>query len=262
MTPERRSKPEHRHGRWHGWLIGGLAVVASTFIAARAFVQVKTHVVRTIDVVGSAKRRITSDLIEWTAVITTDDKSDRMAAYRALKPHVEKALAYLRTQGVTAREMRVEAVETSKIEEEEVIGSGEDRKERKIFKGYQTKQRIFVSSREIAKIERVSREITRLMEAGVPVDSSAPDYLYTKLGELKIEMVGEAAKDARIRAERMLAAAGHTKPGPLRSVTMGVININPPNSTQTSWEGNNDTDNLDKDIITVVRCTFDVPAAD
>ena len=39
---------------------------------------------------------------------------------------------------------------------------------------------------------------------------------------------------------------------------MGVINVNPANSTETSWEGNNDTTSLDKDIITIVYVTFEL----
>jgi uncharacterized protein len=256
MVPEKRGKP--LNGRWRGWLIGGLALLASTFIAARSWVQVKTHVVRTIDVTGSAKRRITSDLIQWTASFSTEDAKDRVTAYRALKGHVEKALAYLKTQGVKPAEIRVSAVETQELEENEITGAGDNRRERKVFKGYETTQKITVSSNDVAKVERVSREVTQLMEAGVPVASSAPEYYFTKLGEVKIEMLAEAAKDARTRAERMLSSAGQTKLGPLRSVSMGVINVNPPNSTKTSWEGNNDTTTLEKDIMTVVRCTFDV----
>ncbi len=39
---------------------------------------------------------------------------------------------------------------------------------------------------------------------------------------------------------------------------MGVINVNPANSTETSWEGNNDTTSLEKDIITIVHVTFEL----
>ena len=39
---------------------------------------------------------------------------------------------------------------------------------------------------------------------------------------------------------------------------MGIININPANSTQTSDEGNNDASSLEKDIITIVHAEFEV----
>jgi hypothetical protein len=37
---------------------------------------------------------------------------------------------------------------------------------------------------------------------------------------------------------------------------MGVINVNPANSTSTSWEGHNDTSTLEKDILTIIHATF------
>ena len=88
--------------------------------------------------------------------------------------------------------------------------------------------------------------------------SEAPRYYYTKLSELKIEMLAEASKDGRTRAERILASAGNSKLGKLREADMGVININPANSTETSWDGNNDTTSLEKDIITIVHISFDI----
>jgi hypothetical protein len=39
---------------------------------------------------------------------------------------------------------------------------------------------------------------------------------------------------------------------------MGIININPANSTETSSEGNNDRSSFEKDIITIVRAEFEL----
>ena len=84
----------------------------------------------------------------------------------------------------------------------------------------------------------------------------APAYFYTRLGDLKIEMLAAAAKDARTRAENILRSAGNATIGKLVVADMGVININPANVSQTSWEGNNDTSALDKDIIAIVHVTY------
>ena len=249
MTIERASLPH--------WMILSLGLVASTAIAAHAWVGVRMHRDRAIDVTGSAKRRITSDLIEWQASLETRSL-DRTAAYRALRDHVGKSLAYLKAQGVAEKELRVSSVATEELFDLEVQGKGEERLEKRVFKGFKTSQTILVRSVEVDKVERVSREVTQLMENGVPVVSAAPVYLYTKLGALKIEMLAEAAKDARTRAERMLGAAGGASLGRLRRADMGVININPANSTDVSSEGNNDTSSLDKDILTIVHCTFDL----
>lgn len=246
-----------KEGRYLGWLAMALALVGATYIAAHSWVKVRTRTVLTIDVTGSAKRRIVSDLIEWNATISTR-APDRTAAYRQLRDHVATTLEYLKSQGVSDAEMRVQSVETNEILETEYLGSGEQRIERQVSKGFQTTQSIVITSTDVAKIERISREVTGLMERGVPIESSAPSYFYTKLGEVKIEMLAEASKDARTRAERILDAAGKSRPGRLRGADMGVINVNPANSTATSWEGNNDTTSLDKDIVTIVHCTYEI----
>ena len=43
---------------------------------------------------GSAKKRITSDLAEWSASVTTT-KKDRVEAYTALKKDVEAVTAFI-----------------------------------------------------------------------------------------------------------------------------------------------------------------------
>jgi hypothetical protein len=234
-----------------------LALVASTYIAAHSWVKVKSHVVRTIDVTGSAKRRIVSDLIRWDARLASQG-SDATAAYKKLHENVEKTLDYLKKQGLTDDELRVSSVTTQELVETETVGSGEDRVEKQVARGWEASQTISVSSSQVEKVERVSREVTSLIESGVPVTSSPPAYLYTKLGELKIEMLAEASKDGRTRAERMLKSSGGGALGKLHSADMGVINVNPANSTSTAWDGNNDTTSLEKDIITIVHISFDI----
>lgn len=234
------------------------AIVLSTTVAAVAWVSVKTASSATIDVTGSAKRRIVSDLIEWDAGLTVRH-ADRVEASRALKKQVEKTLAYLKAQGVKDDEIRVSSMRVEEVEETEVVGTGEARVERTVSKGFDAAQAVSVRSSDVARVERISREVTNLLEDGVPVVSGQPQYLYTKLGELKIEMLAEASRDARTRADRMIeSAGGDARRGELQRVDMGVINVNPANSTDTNWQGNNDTSSLEKDIITIVHVKYDI----
>lgn len=242
---------------WSGWLAISIGLIISTAIAAQSWVRVRMHKDRHLDVTGSAKRRIVSDLIEWQASISTEDR-DRTAAYKTLHEHVSTTLAYLKKQGITDSEMRVNSASTEELIDTEYEGKPENRIERKVKKGFRTTQSIAVSSKDVAKIERVSREVTQLMENGVPISSESPSYYYTQLGALKIEMLAEAAKDGRVRAERILQSTGGATLGKLRRADMGVININSANSTEVSNEGNNDTSSLEKDILTIVHCSFEL----
>jgi hypothetical protein len=121
--------------------------------------------------------------------------------------------------------------------------------------GYTMSQTVEVRSSDVDRVTEVSRAATELINQGIMIDSGAPEYHYTRLGELKIQMLHEAAKDTRVRAQQIADATG-AKLGPLRSARMGVMQINPADSTETSSEGNNDTSSLDKDVIAVVTSNF------
>lgn len=235
-----------------------VAIVLSTIIAASAWAVVKLARPTTIDVRGSAKKRITSDLAQWTASVSTT-KPTRVEAYTALSKDVALVRAFLTQAGLPEGAARASAVELTEMSHEEVIEEGQKTRHKSIFDGWRAQQNIDVVSSDVPLVERLSREATQLLEKGVIISSAAPQYLFTKVGELKVEMLAEASRDARLRAERMIGAAGGgAKVGRVEGIDTGVININPANSTETSWEGNYDTTSYEKDILTTVRVRFEV----
>ncbi|MFX9638768.1 SIMPL domain-containing protein, partial [Acinetobacter baumannii] len=72
----------------------------------------------------------------------------------------------------------------------------------------------------------VSRSISELIASGVAMDSEAPQYIYTKIGDVKVEILSEAAKDARRRAEEIAKASGGSITG-FRSARMSPLQISP-----------------------------------
>lgn len=243
-------------------LAAGLA--ASTYIAASTWRDVRKQPDKNnIRITGSAKKRIVSDLIQWSATIEGKG-SDRTAAYLALKSSTEKVVAFLKTQGIQPDAIKTQSAsiteEFEMLREDKVLPGTTVpiRTETRRSTGFRAWQIVSVSSPDVPLIEKASREITSLLEQGVFVTSNSPNYYYTRLGELKLEMLAEAAKDARSRAENILRSAGNTNLGPLVYSSMGIININPANSTETSTEGNNDTTSYEKDIITIVRAEYKV----
>lgn len=233
-----------------------VAVVASTSIAASAWFQVKAPR-DTIRVTGSATQRIVSDLIEWDSTIrhTAERQAD---AYRAVRTDVDATLAYLQKQGIAAADIRVSSATVNAFYELEYEQIGTEAVSHSRLAGYTAAQTITVTSKDVELVERVSREVTALLDQNIPIESSAPSYHYTGLDDLKVEMLAAASADARQRADEILAAAGDAERGPLVDTHMGVININPANSSATSWEGNNDKSALHKDIITIVHVTYEV----
>lgn len=238
------------------------AFVWSTAIASGTWKNVRVRPEqRTIKVTGSAKKRIVSDLIQWRAVLEAR-APERTAAYKRLHEERDQAVAFLIAQGIPATEIEPQSTtfeqEFDTIEEIKVLpGSNVPTKTaRQVPKDFVTREVIVVQSSAVARVEKASREITSLLEQGVSVTSEPPSYFYTRLGELKVEMLAAAGKDARARADNILRSAGGASIGKLIVADMGIININPANSTQTSEEGNNDTSALEKDIITIVHAEF------
>ena len=232
------------------------AVVASTAIASAAWFEVKSPR-DTIRVTGSATKRIVSDLIEWDSTIH-HSASKRADAYRAVDQDVAKTVIYLEQKGVSADAIRVSSVTINPYYNTEYEQIGTDTVSHSRLAGYNAEQTITVTSSAVELVERLSREVTGLLDQDIPIESFSPRYHYTRLDDLKIEMLAAAAVDARTRADEILSSAGDATRGDLVSTHMGVININPANSSATSWDGINDKSSLDKDIMTIVHVVYEV----
>jgi hypothetical protein len=266
---EKLGESDHRFAGWPdlrplgliALAIGGVwatSLVTSTYKA----IKIKPEK-RQIRVTGSAKKRIVSDLIEWSAQLEAH-APDRTTASKLLKEQREKAVAFLKAQGIAEEEIRPQSVtfqeEFDTVEDIKVLPGVKEpiRSTHQVFKDFVTRELIEVQSKDVPHVEKASREITALLEEGVSITSGAPQYYYTHLGELKVEMLAAAGSDARARADNILKSTGGADIKKLISADMGIINVNPANSTQTSEQGNNDTTSFEKDIITIVHATYEL----
>lgn len=123
------------------------------------------------------------------------------------------------------------------------------------IEGYLLSQVIEARSNDVKKIDNVARQSTEIINRGIQFISDSPEYFYTKLAELKVEMLAKATENAKERAESMAASTGN-KVGVMRSAKMGIFQITPVNSYDVSWYGNNDTSSLEKKVTAVVNVSF------
>ena len=119
-------------------------------------------------------------------------------------------------------------------------------------------QSVQIESNKVEKIEKISREVTELLNEGVNFYSEAPRYYYTRLADLKIEMISKATEDARIRAEK-IAAYSNGKLGALQAAKMGVFQITGQNSDENySWGGTFNTSSKDKTASITMKLVYKV----
>jgi hypothetical protein len=228
----------------------GIAIVISSMIGAWALVRVKNHD-QTITVTGSARKRIKSDLVIWRTSVT--DQSPQLSdAYKALSGSVPRVKAYLESKGIPDNEITISSITTTTLKSRTTDGEDSGR-----VVGYQLSQELEVRSTDVDKITKISRDVTELINQGILLESKPPEYHYTKLGDLKIEMLADAAKDAKNRAQQVAQSTGSSV-GSIRSAKMGVLQITPADSNEVSGEGMNDTTSLEKDITAVVNIGFAV----
>lgn len=122
---------------------------------------------------------------------------------------------------------------------------------------YNLTQMIHIKSNDVNMIKETALDIASLMEKGIDVDVIRTSYSYSKLPELKVELLKSATEDARERAQAMLKSTNNNV-GKIQSVRMGVFQITPVDSTDVSDMGINDTSTIDKKITAVSNVTFQI----
>ncbi len=162
-------------------------------------------------------------------------------------PKVKK---YLIEKGIPENQITISSINSVQERDKDSEGNQTGK-----ITGYSLKQDIQVKSNDVEKVSQIAREATELINQGIFIESSAPQFIYTKLGDLKIEMLAEAAKDAKARAEQIANSTGNSI-GTVRSAKMGVMQITAADSNEVSDYGVNDTSALEKDITAVVNVSF------
>lgn len=228
-------------------LIIGLAIILAAWILGCYWKR--THVQNeTIRVTGLSKKDFISDLIVWRGNFSKKAMTIQ-EAYVPLKKDAALTKDYLLKKGVSENEMVFSSVNINK----EVRYESNNRS---VFDGYTLSQSIQIESKEVDKIEKISREITDLIDLGVEFYSQSPEYYSTKLADIKIEMLAGASSDARQRAEMIAINAG-SKLGRLRSATMGIFQITGQNSSEEySWGGAYNTSSKNKTASITVKLEF------
>jgi hypothetical protein len=204
-----------------------------------------------VTVTGSARKRIKSDLVVWSAGVSS--QAPKLAdAYSQLTENVPRIKQYLIGKGIAENQITVSSISSTVLH-----GRDDEGNETSEITGYSLRQEVEVRSNDVDRIAQIARAATELINQGILLESSPPKYYYTQLGDLKIEMLGEAAKDAKTRAEKIAASTGN-RIGTVRSARMGVMQITAADSQDVSDSGISDTSAIDKDMTAVVNLSFAV----
>ena len=235
-------------------VIFGLAIVLASIFLGNAYVN-RNKQNGKIQVTGLGEKDFSSDLIVWEGSFGVENKELKMG-YANLEGDKEMIKRYLLSKGVKEENLVFTAVKTRAQSKRNYSVDGKYIGDE--FTGYELKQSILIESHEVDKIEKISREITELLNKGVNFYSRSPRYYYTKLADLKIEMISKATEDARLRAEKIAEFSGG-KLGKIVSAKMGVFQITGQNSNEDySWGGTFNTSSKEKTASITMKLVYDI----
>ncbi len=223
-------------------IVIALAVVVGLWIVSNAY-KYKFKSTETISVTGLGEKDFTSDLIVWSGSFSRYGY-ELKSAYASLKQDESAIKSYLNSKGIADSNIVFSAVTTTKNYQRKYDKDGVEISNE--FTGYTLTGSVRVESKDINRVEKLSREITELLEKGIELNSNPPEYYYTRLNELKIDLLAKASEDAKTRAETIAKNSGGSLGG-IKKATMGVFQITGKNSNEDySYGGAFNTSNREK----------------
>jgi len=232
---------------WGMAMLSASLVIGST-IGGYAIARLRSRDVLTV--IGSAKRPIRSDYVVWRSSVITQQPTLR-EAYQQLKNYTDRVTAYLKAQGIADDALSLSAVTTETIyETNNGFSTGR-------VQSYKLTQSFSVSSQEVDRIAKLAQTSSELINEGIPFNSEPPEFIYTQLSQLRVEMIAEATQDAKKRADAIVAVTGN-RVGAVRKAETDVFQITRRFSTDVSNSGSYDTSTIEKDITAVVSISFTV----
>jgi hypothetical protein len=224
----------------------GVSLVFASLVFGIFFYNARSSV-NTINVVGMATKRFDSDIVKWRITIGRNTGlGDVTKGYSLIQNDLQFLKKLLSEKGLSETEISIQPINTMSNYSRE----GE-------VSGYNIQQSIFVITSNMSAVEEIALNPAALIEKGIILQNSDLEYFYSKLSDIKMELLAEATKDAQKRAEG-IANNSNVHLGNVTNLRVGVFQITEPFSTEVSDYGMYNTRTKQKDITVTVRASFKI----
>jgi hypothetical protein len=178
---------------------------------------------RTITVKGLATKDVDADLAVWAVTfnVTAETLADAQNNLVTSEKTVRDFFARYGFQPEQIRLQNMNVVDRKS----QIYNSGGDMTLRFIL--WQT---LVVRTNDIQSMVKASQNISELVKSGVTLGdpngagNAVPQYLFTKINDIKPALIAEATKNARISAEQFAQDSGQ-EVGSIRTANQGFIQI-------------------------------------
>jgi hypothetical protein len=200
------------------FLLAGLAALG--YLLGSSAIRFKQFE-RTVTVKGLAEKEVPADVAVWPIQFTAAD-NDLVALYAALERDTGRIMRFLEDSGFDASEITVSTPSiTDKIAQQ--YGN-----ETRVELRYTAIQGVTVYSRKPDRVRVAMNRLVELGKQGIVLSGggyqASTQYLFTKLNDLKPQMIEEATRNARVVAEKF-ARDSSSRLGKIKSARQGQFTI-------------------------------------
>ena len=196
------------------------------------------------EVKGLAERRVEADRAFWKIqyTVTGPDRESLPRLYEQSQGDQKKIVDLLLESGFVEAELSPGVIEFSTEE-------FRDDSQKLVDSKVQLTGSIDVETQKVRKVAEVRAKLNTLVAQGLAITNNAPAYHFTRLNDIKPEMVKEATTNARIAANEFAENAG-VEVGGIKSAQQGGFLI------RDVGEEYGDTRSIEKEVRVVTTITF------
>jgi hypothetical protein len=200
-------------------------IIALAIVVFGSFIQNSlnryTNRERVVTVKGLSEREVQADKVIWP-LIYKEIGNDPAEIYQRIAKKNAILVSFLTKEGLTEKDITVNAPEVKDR-------FADSWSQENITNRYVATSVIIVSSEHVALVRSVMQRQAELMKLGIALiteeyGKNNIQYEFTKLNDIKPEMVEESTKNARATAEKF-AADSESQLGKIRRATQGQFSI-------------------------------------
>lgn len=175
---------------------------------------------RSVTVRGLSEREVDADLVVWPLSFTVGSNDLNLLRKEILSKN-DICVEFLKEHGLDDSDFMVQAPQ---IQDNSVnLYIDRDR----ISYKYIAQSKILIRSNKINEVKTAQNDSLNLAEKGIAVRQeydSKMQFEFTKLNDIKPEMIAEATKNARLAAEQFAHDSG-SRVGKIKKATQGLFSI-------------------------------------
>lgn len=225
-------------------IIISIAFIISSSILGNFFVIGRTNPGK-VKATGFAKKQYVADTVKWNLKISKIVPRDEVSnGYKKIEENIKQLKIFLKENSINEDEINLNPVNSF----DNYNRQGE-------IAGYRIEQQLYIISKNIDEIENIAFNPAKLSDKGIFIKYSNLEYYYSDLDSLKIKMLADAAKNAKLRAEETIKYTDN-KIDKIISMNTGVFQITQPYSNRVASYGIHNTNSRKKEIKVTVHAEY------